>query len=132
MIRVALLALFFIYIGCETAPHSGQAEYDDKIDSYSAGDKQFSGLYHNFEFRAQRLFSHLQSWYMRVVIDGTRPRLSQSVVDASFSILERLRFPFFPGGGKFVRARKLNKPEKGFLFLDSHLISSFLTNGSTC
>lgn len=47
--------LFLSVTACATAPFSGQEEYDKKIESYSAGDKQFSGLYHNFEFRATLL-----------------------------------------------------------------------------
>ena len=41
---------------CTTHPHSdGRSQYIDKIESHTAGDKQFAGLYHNFEFRSTLL-----------------------------------------------------------------------------
>ncbi len=46
------LVLIFTF-GCTTHPHSeGREDYIKKIETNSAGDKQFAGLYHNFEFRS--------------------------------------------------------------------------------
>ncbi len=46
------LSLVFAF-GCTTYPHSdGRNSYIQKIENHSAGDKQFAGLYHNFEFRS--------------------------------------------------------------------------------
>lgn len=49
--------LFLIGLSsCTTYPHSaGREAYIEKIEKFSAGDKQFSGLYHQFEFRATLL-----------------------------------------------------------------------------
>ena len=48
-----LFTLVFALMGCSTSPFpKGEEAYVDKIEKYSAGDKQFSGLYHNFEFKA--------------------------------------------------------------------------------
>ena len=48
--------LFFcipVAFGCTTHPHSeGRDQYLSTIEKASAGDKQFAGLYENFEFRA--------------------------------------------------------------------------------
>ena len=38
--------------GCSTFPFSGQGEYRSAIAEKSAGDRQFAGLDHKFEFRA--------------------------------------------------------------------------------
>lgn len=52
---IHLLSLLLL-VSCSTYPHSqGREEYVKKIDQLSAGDKQFAGLYHNFEFRATLL-----------------------------------------------------------------------------
>jgi hypothetical protein len=53
-----LFTLIFLLVltSCSTHPHSeGRSDYIRKIDAASAGDKQFSGLYDNFEFRATLL-----------------------------------------------------------------------------
>lgn len=52
-----LLPLFiFSLTACATHVHNkGRDNYIQTIESNSAGDKQFSGLYHNFEFRATML-----------------------------------------------------------------------------
>ena len=43
----------FSLLACTTHPHSkGKEAYEEKIQRHSAGDKQFAGLYHNFEFRS--------------------------------------------------------------------------------
>ena len=43
-------------LGCASVPHyDGHDEYVKKIEDNSAGDKQFAGLYHNFEFRTTLL-----------------------------------------------------------------------------
>ena len=45
-------------IACTTSPFpKGEAAYRQKIEKFSAGDKQFAGFYHNFEFRATVLNS---------------------------------------------------------------------------
>ena len=50
---VLLISFLLISAQCTTHPHSeGRSDYVDKIESNSAGDKQFSGLYDNFEFRS--------------------------------------------------------------------------------
>ena len=47
-----------IVTACQTNVHSeGREDYVESIKKHSAGDKQFSGLYHNFEFRTT-LLSH--------------------------------------------------------------------------
>ena len=51
--KLLFLLPLFALLACTTHPHSeGRDEYIEKIESKSAGDKQFSGLYHNFEFRS--------------------------------------------------------------------------------
>ena len=46
----------FLTLSCTTHPYEeGRSEYIALIDKYSAGDKQFSGLYHQFEYRATLL-----------------------------------------------------------------------------
>ncbi len=51
-ITVFLLA----FTACTTYPHDeGREEYLEKLNRYSSGDKQFSGLYDNFEFRGTLL-----------------------------------------------------------------------------
>ena len=53
MNKLILISLFFFATACTTHPHSdGRDSYINKIQKNSAGDKQFSGLYHNFEFRS--------------------------------------------------------------------------------
>lgn len=49
-----LIVLGFLFVSaCTTHPHSdGRSNYNKKIENHSAGDKQFAGLYHNFEFRS--------------------------------------------------------------------------------
>lgn len=52
LIGISLLAT----LACTTHPHSeGREAYIEVIEKHSAGDKQFAGLYHNFEFRATLL-----------------------------------------------------------------------------
>ena len=47
------IIIILLTLGCQTHPFSeGRTEYINKIENHSAGDKQFSGLYHNFEFRS--------------------------------------------------------------------------------
>jgi len=47
-----LFSLSFVFIfGCSSFPYSGQNKYRKSIENSSAGDHQFSGLYHNFEFK---------------------------------------------------------------------------------
>jgi hypothetical protein len=64
--------ILFAITACTTYPHNeGRDEYIKKIRQHSAGDKQFSGLYHNFEFRAtlltmdvsQRIHERLDKFY---------------------------------------------------------------------
>ncbi len=51
-ILISFVVLLSI-LSCTTYPHSkGREEYIEKIEKNSAGDKQFSGLYHQFEFKA--------------------------------------------------------------------------------
>jgi len=53
MKKLILILLFLIPLACTTHPHSeGRESYIKKIQEHSAGDKQFAGLYHNFEFRS--------------------------------------------------------------------------------
>lgn len=53
MKKLALALLLLANFACTTHPHSeGRDEYISQIDQYSAGDKQFAGVYHNFEFRS--------------------------------------------------------------------------------
>lgn len=53
---LVILLLLSYLTACTTHPHSeGRSEYNDKIENNSAGDKQFAGLYHNFEFRSTLL-----------------------------------------------------------------------------
>ena len=56
--RILKASALFIFwgclglISCTTHPHpQGHGEYHRIIENHTAGDKQFSGLYHNFEFR---------------------------------------------------------------------------------
>ena len=52
MKKVFLILIFFLG-ACTTYVHDeGRQQYINTIEKFSAGDKQFSGLYHNFEFRA--------------------------------------------------------------------------------
>lgn len=40
-------------LACTTHPHSeGRSDYMETIENNSAGDKQFAGVYHSFEFRS--------------------------------------------------------------------------------
>ena len=53
-LKVSLLLIFCV--ACTTHPHpKGHDEYVKTIRKYSAGDKQFAGVYHNFEFRSTPL-----------------------------------------------------------------------------
>lgn len=53
---IFLALLFFFNLSCTTHPHSeGMDSYRRVIQKNSAGDKQFAGLYHNFEFRSTLL-----------------------------------------------------------------------------
>jgi hypothetical protein len=53
LMRLIYLFIFLFAVSCTTHPHSkGKEEYEAKIQRFSAGDKQFAGLYHNFEFRS--------------------------------------------------------------------------------
>lgn len=55
MKTLVITTLLFL-VGCTTHPHQeGRERYHQKIEAHSAGDKQFAGLYHNFEFRSTRL-----------------------------------------------------------------------------
>lgn len=48
--------LLLAVAGCATYAHpEGHDAYVAKIEKHSAGDKQFAGVYHNFEFRATLL-----------------------------------------------------------------------------
>ncbi|MCB0377046.1 MAG: hypothetical protein KDD33_01010 [Bdellovibrionales bacterium] len=70
-----LLGLFislFLFLSCTTGPFSeGRSGYVGLIDKYSAGDKQFSGLYQNFEFRTtilnhqvtEAIYNRMQQFY---------------------------------------------------------------------
>ena len=50
------LVFIMLNLACTTHPHpGGHDEYVNKIQAHSAGDKQFAGLYHNFEFRSTLL-----------------------------------------------------------------------------
>lgn len=50
------MALVLVITSCTTYPHSdGRESYIEKVNQYSAGDKQFSGIYDNFEFRSTLL-----------------------------------------------------------------------------
>jgi len=52
----SIIFLLLALSSCTTYPHDdGREEYLKKLDHYSAGDKQFSGLYDNFEFRGTLL-----------------------------------------------------------------------------
>lgn len=56
MKQLSLLSIIFFLAACTTHPHSdGRDTYLKKVDQHSAGDKQFSGVYHNFEFRSTLL-----------------------------------------------------------------------------
>lgn len=51
-----LILLFAGLSSCTTHPHSeGREAYIEKIEKFSAGDKQFAGLYHQFEYRTTLL-----------------------------------------------------------------------------
>lgn len=51
--KLFLFLLFPLILSCTTHPHSdGRDEYVRTIEKASAGDKQFAGLYDNFEFKA--------------------------------------------------------------------------------
>ncbi len=53
MMKVLKWLPLLLALSCTTHPHSeGREAYFSKIEQHSAGDKQFAGLYHNFEFRA--------------------------------------------------------------------------------
>ena len=78
-----------VFLGCETAPHQGQQTYNDQINIYSAGDKQFSGLYNNFEFRAtilnekiiqtiNRRMTKIYSWDQQKSTDELNKRLQKA------------------------------------------------------
>lgn len=52
----SITALLFALIACTTYPHDeGREEYLKKLNHYTSGDKKFSGLYDNFEFRGTLL-----------------------------------------------------------------------------
>lgn len=52
---IYLLLIAFV-AGCSTYPHpKGHEQYVDKIEAHSAGDKQFAGVYEQFEFRSTLL-----------------------------------------------------------------------------
>lgn len=56
MKSIWLLPLFFLITSCATHPHSeGRDEFIEQIEKHSAGDKQFSGVYEQFEFKATLL-----------------------------------------------------------------------------
>ncbi len=53
MKNLLLFSILFGLLACTTHPHSeGREAYIRKIEKFSAGDKQFSGFYEQFEFRA--------------------------------------------------------------------------------
>ena len=58
--NLCLIALAIVFAtGCSSSPHKGQSEYVQLIDSKTAGDKQFAGLYNNFEFRGTLLTTEI-------------------------------------------------------------------------
>ena len=57
---LATSIVLFAQLACTSSPHpEGESGYVQKIEKYSAGDKQFAGLYHNFEFRSTLLNSEV-------------------------------------------------------------------------
>lgn len=51
--KLIFFASLLFLAACTTYPFSeGRSDYIDKIEQHSAGDKQFAGLYQNFEFRS--------------------------------------------------------------------------------
>jgi hypothetical protein len=47
------IGFFISMLGCSSVPfEEGYDQYTNLVEKHSAGDKQFAGLYHNFEFRA--------------------------------------------------------------------------------
>ncbi len=58
MKNFSIISMFFLFAACSTTfnPHSqGREDYLETIESKSAGDKQFSGVYEQFEFKATLL-----------------------------------------------------------------------------
>ncbi len=74
MNRLLIILPILIFTACTTHPHSdGRDRYIQAIEKHSAGDKQFAGVYENFEFRATILttdvsrtvherLSHIYDW----------------------------------------------------------------------
>lgn len=50
-ILTACSLIFIVSAGCSSFPYPGQNQYRKSIEASSAGDRQFSGFYHNFEFK---------------------------------------------------------------------------------
>jgi hypothetical protein len=118
------LLFTYLIVSCSTYPHhEGRSDYLKTLEASSAGDKQFSGLYDNFEFRAtllrrpvaetlHRRLTQIYAWDQETA-EQKRAESEQEMTDKSLVWLS-----FFTPSGKDDNLDKKNAIWKTYLVVD--------------